>query len=99
MMRFSKQTVSLGKAISAVAGADGELQRSAGRRWGKTGEGQGGIIGIETVLDEDTIDESGLHRGKVVFDFNCGGMFRAWIEEDVDGRDTEHVMVFKEPYR
>lgn len=99
MMRFSKQTVSLGKAISAVAGADGELQRSAGRRWGKTGEGQGGIIGIEAVLDEDTIDESGLHRGKVVFDFNCGGMFRAWIEEDVDGRDIEHVMVFKEPYR
>lgn len=99
MMRFSEQTVSLGKAISAVAGAGGELQRSAGRRWGKTSEGQGGIIGIEAEIDEDTIAESGLRRGKVVSDFNCGGLFRAWVEEDVDGRDIEHVMVFKEPYR
>ncbi|KAL4785254.1 nucleophile aminohydrolase [Aspergillus varians] len=98
MMRFSEQTVSLDKAVSAVAGTNGELQRSAGRRWGKTGEGEGGIIGIEAEFDYDPIASPGLRRGKVVFDFNCGGMFRAWIE-DADGKDIEQVMVFKEPYQ
>ncbi|KAL5046943.1 hypothetical protein BDW71DRAFT_181494, partial [Aspergillus fruticulosus] len=76
MMRFSEQTVSLADAVAAVAGANGELQRSAGGRWGKTGEGQGGIIGIEAEIDV-TAAGLGLRRGKVVFDFNCGGMFRA----------------------
>ncbi|KAL4817489.1 nucleophile aminohydrolase [Aspergillus spinulosporus] len=98
MMRFSEQTVSLTDAVTAVAGINGELQRSAGRRWGKTGEGQGGIIGIEAETDVAAAGY-GLRRGKVVFDFNCGGMFRAWVEEGVDGSDIEHVMVFREPYR
>ncbi|KAL4978651.1 nucleophile aminohydrolase [Aspergillus desertorum] len=98
MMRFSEQTVSLADAVTAIAGANGELQRSAGRRWGRTGEGQGGIIGIEVEIDVAAAG-SGLHRGKVVFDFNCGGMFRAWAEDGVNGGDIEHVMVFKEPYR
>ncbi|KAL4739437.1 nucleophile aminohydrolase [Aspergillus similis] len=98
MMRFSEQTVSLADAVTAVAGINGELQRSAGRRWGKTGEGQGGIIGIEAEIDAVAAG-FGLRRGKVVFDFNCGGMFRAWVEEGVDGSDIEHVTVFREPYR
>ncbi|KAL3452609.1 nucleophile aminohydrolase [Aspergillus insuetus] len=98
MTRFSKNTVSLADAVSAVAGADGELQRSAGRRWNKTSEGMGGIIGIEAEFDdEDTALSSVLRRGKVVLDFNCGGMYRAYIE-DVDGEEIERVMVFKEPY-
>lgn len=98
IMRFSEKTVSLADAVTAVAGVNGELQRSAGKRWGKTGEGQGGIIGIEAEFDVAAAGY-GLRRGKVVFDFNCGGMFRAWVEEGVDGSDIEHVMVFKEPYR
>ncbi|KAL2870464.1 isoaspartyl peptidase/L-asparaginase, partial [Aspergillus lucknowensis] len=99
MMRFSQQERNLADAVTAVAGAGGELQRSAGRRWGRTGEGQGGIIGIEADLDDKgTAVAKGLRRGKVVFDFNCGGMYRAWIEEDGDGREIERVMVFKEPY-
>ncbi|KAL4970904.1 isoaspartyl peptidase/L-asparaginase [Aspergillus stella-maris] len=100
MMRFSERGLSLEKAVSAVAGADGELQRSAGRRWGKTGEGAGGIIGIEVEIDNDVADSGwALRHGKVVFDFNCGGMFRAWVDEGPDGGDVEHVMVFKEAYQ
>lgn len=75
---------SLASAVHQIAGAGGELQRSAGDRWGKTGEGEGGIIGIELVDG----------KGKVVFDFNCGGMFRCWVDEQ--GR--ERVMVFKDEY-
>ncbi|KAL6710117.1 hypothetical protein ACN47E_009908 [Coniothyrium glycines] len=63
--------VSLSAATTWMAGSGGELQQSAGERWGKTNEGTGGIIGIELV---------GL-RGEVVFDFNCGGLFRAWVDE------------------
>jgi L-asparaginase len=99
-MRFSQKTVSLAEAVTAVAGADGELQRSAGKRWNKTSEGQGGIIGIEAEFDDDdSTAASDLRRGKVVFDFNCEGMFRAWVEEDRDGSEKERVMVFKEPYQ
>ncbi|KAL4764158.1 isoaspartyl peptidase/L-asparaginase [Aspergillus foveolatus] len=98
MSRFSEETVSFADAVTAVAGINGELQRSAGRRWGKTGEGQGGIIGIEAEIDVAAAGY-GLRRGKVVFNFNCGGMFRAWVEEGADGSDIEHVMVFREPYR
>lgn len=97
MMRFSEKPVSLAEAVTAVAGADGELQRSAGRRFGKTLEGEGGIIGIEVEIDDNPPPVSSLRRGKVAFDFNCGGMFRAWVE-DRSGRDVAQVMVFKEPY-
>ncbi|KAI9371614.1 nucleophile aminohydrolase [Aspergillus egyptiacus] len=102
MMRFSPNELSLADAVSAVAGPDGELQRSAGRRWGRTAEGQGGMIGIEAEVDVEVDDgrevATGLRRGKIVFDFNCGGMFRAWFDQDADGNDVERAMVFKEEY-
>ncbi|KAF6826895.1 L-asparaginase precursor [Colletotrichum musicola] len=69
-------------AVSFVAGAGGELQTSAGDRWGVTGEGEGGIIGIEIAV---TRDESGAVvgvRSGVVQDFNCNGMYRAWIDDE-----------------
>ncbi|KAL1637495.1 hypothetical protein SLS56_000633 [Neofusicoccum ribis] len=71
---------SLADALRWVAGPGGELQRSAGDRWKVTGEGEGGIIGIELVGAE----------GRVVYDLNCGGMFRAWVDDE--GR--ERVAVF-----
>ncbi|EXJ70384.1 uncharacterized protein A1O5_06452 [Cladophialophora psammophila CBS 110553] len=49
-------SVSLADAVRTVTGPNGELQRSAGDRWGRTGEGQGGIIGIE-VIDEEHEEE------------------------------------------
>ncbi|KAI4124183.1 MAG: hypothetical protein LQ347_005830, partial [Umbilicaria vellea] len=63
---------SLSSAVTQIAGSGGELEQSAGDRWHKTGEGEGGIIGIELV--------NGI--GKIVFDFNCGGMFRTWVDDD-----------------
>ncbi|KAF9888676.1 hypothetical protein FE257_008434 [Aspergillus nanangensis] len=103
MRRFSPRVSSLAEAVTAIAGRDGELQRSAGSRWGVTGEGQGGMIGIEAELDTsstpgDSCEKKQLRRGKVVYDFNCGGMWRAWIEEDGDGEEIERVMVFREEY-
>jgi L-asparaginase len=100
MLRFStpgRFPDSLADAISAVAGPNGELQRSAGPRWDITGEGQGGIIGIEADLTAESGDGS-LRRGKVVFDFNCTGMWRAYIEEDASGREVEKIMVFRDDY-
>jgi L-asparaginase len=80
--RFSQPETSLQKAVTAVAGPNGMLQLSAEDRWRKTGEGEGGMIGIE-------IGGDGV--GRVVADFNCGGMFRAWV----DGEGVERVMVFR----
>lgn len=89
----------LNVALPMVAGALGELQQSAGDRWG-SGEGEGGIIGIE-VRGTVQVSSSGeqpaqsLLTGEVVWDFNCGGMWRAfWDEEKDEGR----VMVFKQEY-
>jgi L-asparaginase len=62
---------SLATAATWMTGPGGELQKSAGDRWGKVHEGVGGMIGIELVGQE--VD--------VVCDYNCGGMFRAWTEE------------------
>ncbi|KAG5294407.1 aspartylglucosaminidase [Histoplasma ohiense] len=102
MARFSsaQKPVSLKQAVTAVAGPGGELQRSAGRRWGKTGEGAGGIIGIEAEVEIDgqRLGEEKLRRGKVVFDFNSEGMFRAWTEEK-NGKDVERMMVFRDDYK
>jgi L-asparaginase len=75
-------TSSLSSATTWMAGPDGELQRSAGNRWGATHEGTGGIIGIEIVGSKVT----------VVQDFNCGGMFRAWTDDDGSPR----CLVFRE---
>ncbi|KAF4122085.1 L-asparaginase [Geosmithia morbida] len=69
------------QAVGGVVGPGGELQRGAGDRWGRTGEGSGGMIGIESVV---------VRRGgrvvsaesSVVMDYNCAGMFRAWIDEE-----------------
>jgi L-asparaginase len=80
--RFSSQ--SLAEAVTRIAGPEGELQKSAGSRWGTTGEGEGGIIGIELVGS----------TSRVVWDFNCGGMFRAWIDEERKHR----FMAFKDDY-
>jgi L-asparaginase len=68
--RFSRS--SLSEATTWMAGRDGELQKSASNRWRRAHEGTGGIIGIEVVNT----------RVDVVQDYNCGGMFRAWTEED-----------------
>ena len=62
----------LSSALTWMAGPGGELQKSAGDRWGHVHEGVGGVIGIEVVGT----------KGTVVYDYNCGGMFRAWTEED-----------------
>jgi L-asparaginase len=80
--RFSG--LSLAQAVSRIAGPGGELQESAGPRWKQTGEGEGGIIGIEA--------SNGSSRA--VFDFNCGGMWRAWYEVD-----QPRVMVFRDEYQ
>ncbi|KAL9615245.1 MAG: hypothetical protein Q9167_000339 [Letrouitia subvulpina] len=80
--RFSGR--SLAFAVKQVAGPGGDLQNSAGDCWGKTGEGEGGIIGIELVNG----------KGKIVCNFNCGGMFRTWIDDD----GKERVMVFLDEY-
>lgn len=97
----SANTTTLTEAISAIAGPGGELERSAGRRFGVTGEGDGGIIGIEAEgIDVGrSLAQGHVRRGKVVFNFNCGGMWRAWVEENEDERDVEKVMVFREEYR
>ncbi|KAK0939483.1 hypothetical protein LTR29_008979 [Friedmanniomyces endolithicus] len=69
-------------AVTAMAGPHGALQLSAEDRWLKSGEGEGGIIGI------DLYDG----RGTIVADFNCGGMFRTWI----DDRGKARMAVFRE---
>ncbi|PLN81738.1 N-terminal nucleophile aminohydrolase [Aspergillus taichungensis] len=95
--RFSPHEVPAAAAVTAIAGPGGELQRSAGPRWQKTGEGEGGIIGIEARVEEGA-EDGRVFRGTVVFDFNCGGMWRAWIETGDDGHEVERVMVFREEY-
>jgi L-asparaginase len=69
------------EALTRVTGPMGELQKSAGSRWGRTGEGEGGIIGIECVLVRDEEGRVVETRSEILQDFNCGGMFRAWIDE------------------
>ncbi|ORY61773.1 nucleophile aminohydrolase [Pseudomassariella vexata] len=70
------------EALHQVTGDGGELQKSAGDRWGQTGEGEGGMIGIECVIvrDEKTGDILET-RGEVLQDYNSAGMWRAWIDE------------------
>jgi L-asparaginase len=81
MSRFSPN-VSLAQAVHAMAGPGGELQNSAGERFGKTGEGEGGIIGVELVGFSTCVVQS----------HNCGGMFRAWI----DDAGKHRFIVFKD---
>ncbi|KAI6783600.1 uncharacterized protein J7T54_005629 [Emericellopsis cladophorae] len=69
-------------SLTRVAGPGGELQHSAGNRWDdETGEGQGGMIGIESTVTRDAAGRVVDATTDVVMDFNCGGMFRAWFDE------------------
>ncbi|EFY90595.1 L-asparaginase precursor [Metarhizium acridum CQMa 102] len=73
---------STARALANVVGPGGELQRSAGDRWGRAGEGEGGMIGIESIVERDT--KSGRLvsvRSEIVMDYNCGGMYRAWLDD------------------
>ncbi|KAJ4502270.1 hypothetical protein HRR83_009435 [Exophiala dermatitidis] len=107
MARFSAST-SLADAVTAVAGPGGLLQSSAGNRWGRTAEGLGGIIGVELIESADTANPgilyghtkgSGHKSGRAVFDFNCGGLFRAYYEIDEEGQKEKPVaMVFRDEY-
>lgn len=68
-------------AIAEITGSNGELQRSAGKRWKKTGEGEGGIIGVESKVVRCHGDDIYAHSSFIVDDYNCGGMFRAFIDD------------------
>ncbi|OQO03851.1 hypothetical protein B0A48_10492 [Cryoendolithus antarcticus] len=82
----SDSHTSLQAAVTAVAGSNGMLQQSAEDRWRKTGEGEGGIIGLEV--------DGASGKSTVVADFNCGGMFRTWYDEE----GKPQMMVFKKEY-
>ena len=69
------------QALSDVAGPGGILEQSAGDRFGRTGEGDGGMIGIEAVVVREGSRVLGT-RSEVLMDFNCGGMVRAWVDDD-----------------
>ncbi|KUI69348.1 Putative isoaspartyl peptidase/L-asparaginase [Cytospora mali] len=76
------QGVSSSKALTAVTGPDGELQKSAGDRWMVTGEGEGGMIGIESVVVRDADGSIVESRSDIIQDHNCPGMFRAWVDDE-----------------
>ncbi|KAI8625937.1 L-asparaginase precursor [Xylariaceae sp. FL1651] len=69
-------------AVTHIAGRGGELEKSAGARWGKTGEGEGGMIGIECVIAKNKSGDILYTRSEILQDHNCAGMFRAWIKDD-----------------
>jgi len=77
--QFGKESGAV--ALTKVTGPGGELQRSAGDRWGKTGEGEGGMIGIECIVVYDGDGNAVESRSEILQDFNCGGMLRAWVDE------------------
>lgn len=72
---------SLQSALSEVTGPGGELVKSAGDRWRKTGEGEGGIIGVELIVRTDVHGDSMSSSSQIVEDYNCGGMFRAAVDK------------------
>lgn len=74
--------VSSATALTEVTGPGGELQRSAGDRWMVTGEGEGGMIGVEAVLVRDEDGRVLETRSEVLQDHNCPGMFRAWVDDE-----------------
>lgn len=79
--RYRGPKFSLQEAVTEVSGPGGELEKSAGDRWRKTGEGEGGIIGIEVtiIVSKDGSKKSAVSH--IVDDFNCGGMFRAAVDK------------------
>jgi L-asparaginase len=80
--RGDGSTTSLGEALREVTGPGGELQKSAGKRWKKTGEGEGGMIGIECAVVKGPDGEVRGRKAYVLAEYNCGGMFRATVNED-----------------
>jgi L-asparaginase len=76
-----KPRTSLRSAVAQVSGPGGDLQKSAGDRWRKTGEGEGGIIGIEFTAVRNEMGDVVKSTSEVVLDYNCGGMFRAYVDE------------------
>jgi L-asparaginase len=70
------------KALSQVVGPGGQLQKSAGDRWARTGEGEGGMIGIEFTLVRDEDGNAVGIRSEILMDYNCGGMWRAWVDDE-----------------
>jgi L-asparaginase len=72
---------SLQEAITEITGPGGDLVKSAGNRWRKTGEGEGGIIGIELTVVEDQDGKKKSAVSHIVDDYNCGGMFRAAVDK------------------
>jgi L-asparaginase len=77
----SNQKTSLQEAISEVSGPGGDLVKSAGDRWRKTGEGEGGIIGIELSIVTNANGSIKSATSHIVDDYNCGGMFRAAVDK------------------
>jgi L-asparaginase len=78
-----RPNTSLQAGITEMVGPGGELVKSAGNRWKKTGEGEAGVIGIECTVEfkEDT-GEMTAATSEIVEDFNCGGMFRAAVNKN-----------------
>lgn len=70
------------QALTAVTGPGGQLQKSAGDRWMITGEGEGGMIGIESIVVRDAQGNIVQARNTILQDHNCPGMFRAWVDDD-----------------
>jgi L-asparaginase len=75
-------SLGLKDGVEQITGREGELQKSAGDRWEKTGEGEGGIIGIECICFYNAEGEVIGCATDIVEDFNCGGMFRAIITNE-----------------
>ncbi|RPA72050.1 N-terminal nucleophile aminohydrolase [Ascobolus immersus RN42] len=73
---------SLQHASEVMVGSGGEMEKA-----GPTGKGQGGIIGIE---------HSGTGESSIVWDLNCGGMFRAYMDDD--GQVKVAVFADEEPF-
>lgn len=70
------------EALRRIAGTGGELEKSAGDRWRKTGEGEGGVIGIECAVVRDGEGNVVETRSHILQDYNCAGMYRAFIDDD-----------------
>jgi L-asparaginase len=47
-----------------------------------TGEGEGGMIGIESTVVRDAQGNVVQARNAIIQDHNCPGMFRAWVDDD-----------------
>lgn len=68
-------------SVTEISGPGGDLEKSAGDRWRKTGEGEAGVVGIELTVVRDREGEVKAQESRIVWDYNCGGMFRAEINE------------------